>query len=62
MKNALPGVDEVTADKIVEARPHLSENDFYKKFSRVKEAIENYELENPGKKVKLDFYPFDIEN
>jgi hypothetical protein len=48
-----------TANKIVKARPHLSKNDFYKKFGRIKRAIEDYEVKNPGKKVKLDFYPFD---
>jgi hypothetical protein len=62
MENELPGVGKTIAGQIVEARPHLSEDDFYNKFSRVKRSIEKYEEKNPGKKVKLDFYPFNVKN
>jgi hypothetical protein len=60
MENELPGVGKATAGEIVKARPYLSEDDFYNKFSRVKRSIEKYEEKNTGKKVKLDFYPLDV--
>jgi hypothetical protein len=59
MKNDVPGVGIGTADKINKDRPYLSKKDFYGKFKRIKRSIDNYEMKNPGKKVKLDFYPFD---
>jgi hypothetical protein len=59
MKNVFPGV-EVTADKIGKVRPHLSKNDFYKKYSEIKRSIDDYGVESLGKKVKIDFYPFDV--
>ncbi|GBB87908.1 hypothetical protein RclHR1_01440023 [Rhizophagus clarus] len=54
------GVGKVTAGKIVKARPYLSEDDFYNKFSQAKRSIEKYEKKNTEKKVKLDFYPFNV--
>ena len=56
----LPGVGEVTAEDIVKNRPYKSEDDFFNKHKRVKREKEKYERENPKKKIKLNFYPFNV--
>lgn len=54
----LDGVGDVTGTEIVENRPYKNQEDFFTKIPRAKRGIEKYETENPGKKIKLEFYPF----
>ncbi|KAG0045713.1 hypothetical protein BGZ83_009041 [Gryganskiella cystojenkinii] len=58
MKEYIPGISDVNAPLTVAKRPFTSLKDFYKKIPRAKTAIKKYEDDHPGKKVKLDFYPF----
>ncbi|CAG8582460.1 13754_t:CDS:2 [Acaulospora morrowiae] len=60
MVECLPGVGDVTAENIIINRPYKSEDDFFKKHSRAKRGKEKHEHENPEKKLKLDFYPFNV--
>ena len=62
MAECLPGVGDVTAEEIIKNRPYVSKDDFFKKHNRAKRGMEKYERENPGKKLKLDFYPFNHFN
>ncbi|RGB42311.1 hypothetical protein C1646_662393 [Rhizophagus diaphanus] len=61
MINEISGIGKVTASEIIKTQPHLSEDYFYKKFSRTKRSIVNYEDNKPGKKIKLNFHPFNVE-
>ncbi|GBB83569.1 hypothetical protein RclHR1_10260012, partial [Rhizophagus clarus] len=60
MVECLPGVGGVTAEKIITNRPYKSEDDFFKKHGRAKRGMEKNARENPEKKIKLDFYPFNV--
>jgi radical SAM superfamily enzyme with C-terminal helix-hairpin-helix motif len=60
MVECLPGVDDVTAEKIIINRPYKTEEDFYEKHNRAKRGMEKHEREHPEKKLKLDFYPFNV--
>ncbi|GBC05179.1 hypothetical protein RclHR1_06080008 [Rhizophagus clarus] len=60
MVERLPGVGNVTAEKIIINRPYKSEDDFFNKHGRAKRGMEKNECENPEKKIKLDFYPFNV--
>ncbi|CAG8738589.1 12725_t:CDS:1, partial [Acaulospora morrowiae] len=60
MVECLPGVGDITADNIIINRPYKSEDDFFKTHNRAKRGKEKHEHENPGKKLKLDFYPFNV--
>ncbi|KAF9404097.1 hypothetical protein BGZ76_007119, partial [Entomortierella beljakovae] len=60
MRTCLSGVGDVTAGEIIKKRPYLSQEDFCEKMPRVKNSIMKYEKENPGKKIKLDFFPFQL--
>ncbi|CAB4391454.1 unnamed protein product [Rhizophagus irregularis] len=53
------GVGDVT-EEIIRNRPYKSEDDFFKKHGRAKRGMEKNEHENPEKKIKLDFYPFNV--
>ncbi|CAG8575804.1 3876_t:CDS:2 [Acaulospora morrowiae] len=60
MMECQPGVGDVTAENIIINRPYKSEDDFFKKHNRAKRGKEKHEHENPEKKLKLDFYPFNL--
>ncbi|GBC51889.2 hypothetical protein GLOIN_2v414785 [Rhizophagus irregularis DAOM 181602=DAOM 197198] len=60
MVKCLPGVGDVTAEEIIRNRPYKSEDDFFKKHGRAKRGMEKNERENSEKKIKLDFYPFNV--
>ncbi|PKY29278.1 hypothetical protein RhiirB3_391696, partial [Rhizophagus irregularis] len=60
MVKCLPGVSDVTAEEIIRNRPYKSEDDFFKKHGRAKRGMEKNEHENSEKKIKLDFYPFNV--
>ncbi|CAB5364970.1 unnamed protein product [Rhizophagus irregularis] len=60
MVKCLPGVSDVTAEEIIRNRPYKSEDDFFKKHGRAKRGMEKNERENSEKKIKLDFYPFNV--
>ncbi|CAB4404832.1 unnamed protein product [Rhizophagus irregularis] len=60
MENELPGVGKATAGKSLKLGHIQARMIFITSFSRVKRSIEKYEEENTGKKVKLDFYPFNV--
>ncbi|KAF9371256.1 hypothetical protein BGX21_005209 [Mortierella sp. AD011] len=58
MAACLYGVGPAISKDIVAKRPYESQEDFFTKFPRVKRSIDTFETKYPGKKVKLDFYPF----
>ncbi|CAB5395651.1 unnamed protein product [Rhizophagus irregularis] len=60
MVKCLPGVGDVTAEEIIINRLYKSEDDFFKKYGRAKRGMEKNEHENSEKKIKLDFYPFNV--
>ncbi|GBB93766.1 hypothetical protein RclHR1_22280002 [Rhizophagus clarus] len=60
MVECLPGVGRVTAENIIINRPYKNEDDFFEKHSRAKRGMEKHERENSEKKLKLDFYPFNV--
>ncbi|CAG8684974.1 1627_t:CDS:1, partial [Acaulospora morrowiae] len=60
MVECLPGVGDVTAENIITNRPYKSKDDFFKKHNRAKRGNEKHEHENSEKKLKLDFYPFNV--
>ncbi|CAG8452323.1 1258_t:CDS:2 [Funneliformis caledonium] len=61
MVKCLSGVGDVTAEEIIINRPYKSEDDFFKNHGQAKRGIEKNEHENPKKKIKLDFYPFNVQ-
>ncbi|KAG0050077.1 hypothetical protein BGZ83_005162 [Gryganskiella cystojenkinii] len=58
MKEYIPGIGDFNAALVVQKRPFTSLDDFYEKIPRAKIGIKKYEDAHPGKKIKLNFYPF----
>ncbi|GJJ68147.1 hypothetical protein EMPS_00493 [Entomortierella parvispora] len=59
IKEYIPGIGDANAVEVVEKRPFTSLQDFYRKFPHARTAIRKYEDNHPGKKIKLNFYPFE---
>jgi len=59
MEKRLPGIGKTNAAKIVQNRPYINEEHFYKKHAL---AMIGAEKEHPGKKVKIEYFPYDVYN